>query len=220
MSMLLTAGAAATVAGGRLAVNGNLALSPRHGQPTAVSSVRRPPRLPLLGRSKTVGDISLDAVALLAASSSSSSSVVDQGESVSRKTRYHFLVASAKFMLDEEEHFKELLFERLRNFGERNKTRDFWLVVEPKFLEGFPDITRRLRRPATALISTDATWITFMKLRLDRVLCNSYEADSVEEALASNPTQVEFDKPEVWTAPYPKFSFEHIKLVCKSVAGS
>lgn len=46
-----------------------------------------------------------------------------------------------------------------------------------------------------------------MKLRLDRVLCDSYEADTVEEALASNPTQVKFDKPEVWTAPYPKYEY-------------
>ncbi|KAI4383548.1 hypothetical protein MLD38_009374 [Melastoma candidum] len=207
MSMLLTAGAAPTVAGGRISVSGNLAVPPRLGLPTAVSSLR-PPRLPLLTRGGTVGDRSRDSVApLAAAASSSSSSVVDQGESESRKTRYHFLVASAKFMLDEEEHFKELLFERLRNYGERNKTQDFWLVVEPKFLEGFPDITRRLRRPAAALVSTDATWLTFMKLRLDRVLCDSYEADSVEEALASNPTQVEFDKPEVWTAPYPKYEY-------------
>lgn len=47
----------------------------------------------------------------------------------------------------------------------------------------------------------------FMKLRLDRVLSDSYEADSLEEALACNPTTLEFEKPENWVAPYPKYEF-------------
>ncbi|OMP02250.1 hypothetical protein COLO4_11235 [Corchorus olitorius] len=121
--------------------------------------------------------------------------------------KYYFVVANAKFMLDEEEHFKELLYERLRMFGERNIEQDFWLVIEPKFLEKFPNITKRLRRPAVALVSTNGPWITFMKLRLDRVLADNYEADSHEEALASNPTTLEFEKPENWVAPYPKYEF-------------
>ncbi|XP_057731894.1 uncharacterized protein LOC130947042 [Arachis stenosperma] len=121
--------------------------------------------------------------------------------------KYYFLVANAKFMLDEEEHFKEQLFERLRLFGERNIEQDFWLVIEPKFLDKFPDITKRLRRPAVALVSTNGPWITFMKLRLDRVLTESFVAESLEEALASNPTNLEFEKPEKWVAPYRKYEF-------------
>ncbi|XP_027091688.1 protein YCF54, chloroplastic [Coffea arabica] len=121
--------------------------------------------------------------------------------------KYHFVVANAKFMLDEEEHFKELLFERLRLYGEREKEQDFWLVIEPKFLDKFPAITKRLRRPAVALVSTNGPWITFMKLRLDRVLQESYEADSLEEALASNPANIEFEKPDKWSAPYPKYEY-------------
>ncbi|KAJ9167416.1 hypothetical protein P3X46_022070 [Hevea brasiliensis] len=121
--------------------------------------------------------------------------------------KYYFVVANAKFMLDEEEHFKELLFERLHNFGERNKEQDFWLVIEPKFLDKFPNITKRLKRPAVALVSTNGPWITFMKLRLDRVLSDSYEVDTLEEALASNPTTLEFEKPENWVAPYPKYEY-------------
>ncbi|PSS14159.1 Ycf54-like protein [Actinidia chinensis var. chinensis] len=122
-------------------------------------------------------------------------------------TKYYFVVANAKFMLDEEEHFQELMFERLRLFGERNKEQDFWLVIEPKFLNKFPKITGRLKRPAVALVSTNGTWITFMKLRLDRVLSESYEADTLEEALASNPVNLEFEKPENWVAPYSKYEF-------------
>lgn len=119
--------------------------------------------------------------------------------------RYYFLVANAKFMLDEEEHFQEQLFERLRYYGERDKEQDFWLVVEPRFLDRFPDITKRLKRPAVALVSTNGPWITFMKLRLDRVLTDSFEAEGLEEALASNPTNLEFEKPDKWVAPYPKY---------------
>lgn len=75
------------------------------------------------------------------------------------KKEYHFVVANAKFMLDEEEHFQEQLFERVRLFKERNMEQDFWLVIEPKFLDKFPNITKRLKRPAVALVSTNGTWI-------------------------------------------------------------
>ncbi|KAK8960020.1 hypothetical protein KSP40_PGU020036 [Platanthera guangdongensis] len=137
---------------------------------------------------------------------------VDSGEVGSSQTiregkpkRYNFLVANAKFMLDEEEHFQELLFEKRRNYEERNKDRDFWLVIEPKFLNQFPDITKRLKRPAVALVSTDDRWIKFMKLRLDRVLAGNYEAETIEEALASDAVDLKFEKPEKWVAPYPKY---------------
>ncbi|XP_076941398.1 protein YCF54, chloroplastic-like [Bidens hawaiensis] len=121
--------------------------------------------------------------------------------------KYHFVVANAKFMLDEEEHFQEQLFERARLFKERNLEQDFWLVIEPKFLDKFPNITKRLKRPAVALVSTNGTWIKFMKLRLDRVLLESFEAESLEEALAFNPINLEFEKPDKWVAPYPKYEY-------------
>lgn len=45
-----------------------------------------------------------------------------------------------------------------------------------------------------------------MKLRLDRVLTASFEADSVEEALAySKQVDLQFEKPSNWVAPYPKY---------------
>ncbi|KAG6411846.1 hypothetical protein SASPL_124499 [Salvia splendens] len=146
---------------------------------------------------------------------------------------YHFVVANAKFMLDEEEHFQELMSERLRLYGERNMEQDFWLVIEPKFLDKFPNITKRLKRPAVALVSTNGPWITlivitslkidaflvladsvvstlerlFMKLRLDRVLQDSFETHTLEEALASSRIDIEFEKPVKWTAPYAKYKY-------------
>jgi hypothetical protein len=147
------------------------------------------------------------AAAAAATAATDSNHLVNQPDQESGKKKYYFVVANAKFMLDEEEHFKELLFERLRLYGERNKEQDFWLVIEPKFLDKFPNITNRLKRPAVALVSTNGPWITFMKLRLDRVLSESYEAVCVEEALASNPTELKFEKPDKWVAPYPKYEF-------------
>lgn len=72
---------------------------------------------------------------------------------------YYFLVANAKFMLDDEEHFQEQLQEKLRLYEERSKEQDFWLVIEPKFLDRFPNVAKRLKRPAVALVSTDRNWI-------------------------------------------------------------
>lgn len=85
--------------------------------------------------------------------------ICKQQETEEKKT-YHFVVANAKFMLDEEEHFQEQLSERVRLFEERNQEQDFWLVIEPKFLDKFPNITKRLKRPAVALVSTNGPWIT------------------------------------------------------------
>ncbi|XP_073271099.1 protein YCF54, chloroplastic [Primulina huaijiensis] len=163
--------------------------------------------LPLLNSSKPIGSWKSSISVKTAAAAVDSSDPTETEEQAEKKKTYHFLVANAKFMLDEEEHFKELLAERLRLYGERDKEQDFWLVTEPKFLDNFPNITKRLKRPAVALVSTDGTWIKFMKLRLDRVLQDSFEAENLGEALASNPVNLEFEKPENWTAPYPKYEY-------------
>ncbi|KAM0953844.1 putative ycf54 protein [Dioscorea sansibarensis] len=171
------------------------------GSPHLQSSASSLPKSCILRSSRA---LSFSPAAVAVDSDHSGSSQTDEKE---KPMKYYFLVANAKFMLDEEEHFKELLFERLRLFGERDKEQDFWLVIEPKFLDKFPDITKRLKRPAVALVSTNGRWITFMKLRLDRVLPNNFDADSLEEALDSNPVDLKFDKPEKWVAPYPKYEF-------------
>lgn len=57
-------------------------------------------------------------------------------------------------------------------------------------------------------IDDDCVPHRFMKLRLDRVLTESFEADSLEEALAYNPVKLEFEKPANWVAPYPKYESE------------
>jgi len=133
------------------------------------------------------------------ASKESSSSATSQ------KTTYYYLIANAKFMLDDEEHFQEQMQEKLRMYGERNKEQDFWMVIEPEFLDKHPEVAAKVGRPSAALVSTDKVWITFMKLRLDRVLKGEMTVDSPEEVLAGKLTTVKFERPAKWIAPYPKY---------------
>lgn len=111
------------------------------------------------------------------------------------------------------EAFPEQLRERRRLFGDKGKALDFFLVCEPEWLDSsFPTEAKKVKRPAVALVSTDATWITFMKLRLDRVLRLDPPMElTPEEALkcgAAVPDFAPLDRsPEAgrWTAPYSPY---------------
>ena len=102
---------------------------------------------------------------------------------------YHFVAASERFLL-EEEPLEEVLRERRRNYAETDKAVDFWLVRQPAFLTApeFASLTAQLPKPSAAVVSTDSTFITFLKLRLEYVLVGSFEAPSaaIPDALASN----------------------------------
>ena len=131
------------------------------------------------------------------------------------QVKWYAVVANAQFMLHDvqNEAFPEQLRERKRLFGDKGKELDFFLVCEPAWLDGdFAAEAKRIGRPAVALISTDATWITFMKLRLDRVLrLDPPREMAPEEALrcgAAVPDFVPLDRsPEAgrWTAPYSPY---------------
>lgn len=121
-------------------------------------------------------------------------------------------MASAEFMLHDvqNEAFAEQLRERRRLLLERDTEVNFFLVSEPAWLEEkFPDKAKQVRRPCVALISTDQQWITFMKLRLDRVLKLELGEATPEEALKSLAPVPDF-KPlnqtvKNYTAPYPPY---------------
>ena len=86
---------------------------------------------------------------------------------------YYFVAASEAFLI-EEEPLDEVLRERVRNYGEQGKAIDFWLVKRPAFLDA-PELSAigtQVPRPAAAVVSTDATFIEFMKLRLEFVAKN------------------------------------------------
>ena len=102
-------------------------------------------------------------------------------------TTHHFVAASARF-LTEEEPLEEVLKERRRHYGEQGKEIDFWLVRNPSFLDApeLSEIKARVPQPSAAVVSTDSTFITFMKLRLEYVLEGQFDAptDSIPNPLA------------------------------------
>jgi len=101
---------------------------------------------------------------------------------------YHFIAASEAF-LTREEPLEEVLRERTRHYQEAGQALDFWLVLQPAFLEApeLAAVTAAVPRPAAAVISTDASFIAFMKLRLEFVLRGQFEAPSatIADPLAS-----------------------------------
>ncbi|CAK0760523.1 hypothetical protein CVIRNUC_002778 [Coccomyxa viridis] len=127
-----------------------------------------------------------------------------------QQAKWYVLVANAEFMLHDvqNEAFAEQLRERVRLFGEKNRKLDFFLVSEPTWLDTmFPQEAKRVGRPCVALVSTDKIWITFMKLRLDRVMKLELGEMTPEKALDSGAPVPEFpplDRTK-WTAPYSPY---------------
>jgi len=103
-------------------------------------------------------------------------------------TTYYYAIASEKFLL-EEEPFEEVLRERQRYYHEQEKPLDFWLIKQPAFLAApeFADLRARCPQPAAAVVSTNQTFITWLKLRLDHVATGEFEAPSpsIADPLAS-----------------------------------
>lgn len=102
-------------------------------------------------------------------------------------TTYHYVLASKKF-LTEDEPLEEVFRERTRNYQEREKEIDFWLVTEPAFLDA-PELSQakaKCPQPAAAIISTNHQFIDWLKLRLEYVLTGKFEApsDAIPDPLA------------------------------------
>ncbi|BAZ89200.1 hypothetical protein NIES932_06690 [Raphidiopsis curvata NIES-932] len=89
--------------------------------------------------------------------------------------KYYYVLASQKFLL-EEEPLEEVLRERIRNYHEREKEIDFWLVKNPAFLEApeMSDIKKKCPQLPVAIISTDSQFITWLKLRLEHVIVGEF----------------------------------------------
>jgi hypothetical protein len=107
---------------------------------------------------------------------------------MSDKQTYYYVLASQKFLL-QEEPLEEVLQERTRNYQEKNKEIDFWLVKQPAFLEApeFAEIKAKCPQPSVAIVSTDSQFITWLKLRLEYVFKGEFKApsESISEPLAS-----------------------------------
>lgn len=101
---------------------------------------------------------------------------------------YYYVLASQQFLL-EDEPLEEVLQERRRHYQEQEKDIDFWLIKQPAFLDtsDFSDIKPRCPQPAAAIVSTDKTFTTWLKLRLEYVLTGEFTAPSeaIPDPLAS-----------------------------------
>jgi Protein of unknown function (DUF2488) len=101
---------------------------------------------------------------------------------------YYYVLASQRF-LTEEEPIDEVLKERTRNYHEQEKEIDFWLVNQPAFLEApeLADAKAKCPQPASAIISTNPQFITWLKLRLEFVISGAFQAPSytIPQPLAS-----------------------------------
>ncbi len=104
-------------------------------------------------------------------------------------TTYYFVAASEKF-LTVEEPLEEILKERERNYKEKNKEKDFWLLKNPIFLKTtqFDNLKAKIPSPPAAVISTDKKFITFLKLRLEFVAVGEFECPNAE---ITDPFKVE-----------------------------
>lgn len=103
-------------------------------------------------------------------------------------TTYYYMAASQRFLL-EEEPFDEVLKERYRHYQSKEKEIDFWLIKQPAFLEApeLASVKAKCPQPTAAVVSTDKTFITWLKLRLEYVTIGEFEAPSenIPDALAS-----------------------------------
>ncbi|MEM9150204.1 MAG: MgPME-cyclase complex family protein [Cyanobacteria bacterium P01_F01_bin.3] len=101
---------------------------------------------------------------------------------------YHYILASSQFLL-EEEPLAEQIKERKRYFREKSKDIDFWLVEQPAFIEtrAFAEIKSQCPQPCTAVISTNAQYIQWLKLRHEYVYVGQFEAptDDITDPIAS-----------------------------------
>ena len=103
-------------------------------------------------------------------------------------TTYYYVLASQRFLF-EEEPFEEVLRERERNYQERGVEIDFWLVKDPAFvnLPEFAEIKAQIPQPCVAIISTNSSFVTWLKLRLEYVYKGEFQAPSasIPDPLAS-----------------------------------
>lgn len=101
---------------------------------------------------------------------------------------YYYVLASQTFLM-EQEPFEEVLQERTRYYREQEKAIDFWLVQQPAFLEApeMAEVKAKCPQPAVAVISTNRSFITWLKLRLEYILVGEFQSpsDTIPDPLAS-----------------------------------
>jgi hypothetical protein len=93
---------------------------------------------------------------------------------------YYYLVASSEFLRSETEALDDVFNERVRNYHEQEKAIDFWFIDNPAFLNApeLAAVKAKCPQPATAFVSTNRQFITWLKLRLEFVSTGEFVAPS------------------------------------------
>lgn len=94
-------------------------------------------------------------------------------------TTYYFAIASQDFLL-KEEPVEEVLRERINHYKNISKVVDFWLLIDPKFIDS-PEMSilkTQLIKPSAAIISYNPRFINWLKLRLGFVRTGKFNAPS------------------------------------------
>lgn len=96
--------------------------------------------------------------------------------------KYHFILATKEFLF-EVEAVEEVLRERAHYYTTRNKQVDFWLLPSPQFLTPYVTQIKKLTNNISfenlvAIVSTDADFIYWLKLRYQNVISGHFNSPS------------------------------------------
>lgn len=93
---------------------------------------------------------------------------------------YYFILASQNFLLNEEP-LEEVLRERVAYYQRINKKIDFWLILNPQFIDISKLNTKKLNvsNSYAAVVSLDKYFIQWLKLRIGFVITGEFSSSSV-----------------------------------------
>nr|YP_009510763.1 hypothetical protein [Gracilaria gracilis]AXI96436.1 hypothetical protein [Gracilaria gracilis] len=94
--------------------------------------------------------------------------------------KYYFAIASKNFLMNEEP-IEEILRERTNHYKDIKKDIDFWFVTNPQLLKTFDlnNIREQLAEDCAAIISLDAKFIQWLKLRVGFVSIGKFQSNYI-----------------------------------------
>jgi hypothetical protein len=88
-----------------------------------------------------------------------------------KSIKYYFILASDNFLF-RQEPLEEILRERVQNYNKKKKLLNFWIIKNPEFIKYLEDIN--VPENCVAVVSTEKTFITWLKLRLNNVMIGNF----------------------------------------------
>nr|YP_010198527.1 hypothetical protein LK037_pgp162 [Gracilaria pacifica]UAD86943.1 hypothetical protein [Gracilaria pacifica] len=94
--------------------------------------------------------------------------------------KYYFAIASKNFLMNEEP-IEEILRERTNHYNNIKKEIDFWFITNPQLLKTFNlnRIREQLTEDCAAIISLDAKFIQWLKLRVGFVSIGTFQSNYI-----------------------------------------